>query len=123
MAALRCEGWGRLGAAPEIRRSDNGGRIWATFSLAFNESWEEHGRRVKRTTWLDCVAFGELADRLGRCGRGEEIFVQGTVQMDAWTDPDGRQHRKHELKVLRAARTLAGTQPAGAARGADPAPG
>ena len=57
---------GNLGADPEVRSFQNGGRV-ANLRLATTESWKDRntGERQERTEWHRVKLFGKLAEIAG----------------------------------------------------------
>lgn len=83
---------GHLGADPEIRSFQNGGRI-ATFSLATGEKWtDKSGQKRERTEWHNIAVNNEalvkVAERFLR--KGSKAFVEGQLRTRKWQDRDGR---------------------------------
>jgi len=83
---------GRLGADPEIRRTQEGKPI-ANLRLAVGESWRDRntGERREKTEWVTVVCFNE-----GLCkiieqylAKGSRVFVQGAWKTRKWTDQSG----------------------------------
>jgi single-strand DNA-binding protein len=72
---------GHLGADPEIRTTNSGGRV-ATFRLATTEKWKDRatGEQKERTMWHSVVVFADwLVDvvekklKKGRAGLGRRL--------------------------------------------------
>ena len=80
---------GNLGKDPEIRHSQDGGKI-VTFSLATSESWTDKatGERKEKTEWHRVVIFNEhLADVVEKYVRkGSKLYVEGQLQTRKWVD-------------------------------------
>lgn len=86
---------GRLGAAPEMRQSNSGLAI-ANFSIAYNNKKGDD----EVTTWVRCVAFGDLASNLGELDKGQRVIIQGELQERSYTTKDGEDRKVTEF-VLR----------------------
>lgn len=82
--------YGRLGRDPE-QRTSKAGKTWASASIAVQAGDDN-------ALWLGIVAFGKAADVLLRHAKGDPISVSGRLQLDRWTDSDGKEHEK--LKVV-----------------------
>jgi len=54
---------GNLGRDPEVRFSQNGGKI-VNMSIATSENWKDKqsGERKEKTEWHNVVIFGKLAE-------------------------------------------------------------
>lgn len=83
---------GRLGADPEIRRTQDGRPI-ANFRMATSESWREKttGEKKERTEWSRCVCFNEALSNVIEkyVKKGSQIMIQGQLQTRKWQDKDG----------------------------------
>ena len=125
---------GNLGADPEVRTFQNGGRV-CNLRLATSEIWRdrETGERRERTQWHQVVIFNENLIRVAEqyLRKGSRIYVEGQLETRKWTDQSGQDRWTTEV-VLRPYRGElmmldgrngggGGTAPAGEA-GAAPAP-
>ena len=89
-----CQFIGRLGKDPEIRNMSNGDPV-ANFSLACG--WK--GKSSEGTEWVNCVAYGKLADIIGQYVRkGSQIYVSGKLKTRAW-EKDGVKRYTTEINV------------------------
>ena len=94
---------GNLGADPEIRSFQNGGRI-ASFSLATSESWKDKasGERKERTQWHRVVINSEPLIKL--CEKyilkGSKVYIEGKNETRKYIDKDGVEKYTTEI-VLR----------------------
>jgi single-strand DNA-binding protein len=95
---------GHLGRDPEIRSTQDGGRI-ATLSLATSESWRDKasGERKERTEWHRVIIFNEglvgVAEKYLK--KGAKIYVEGALQTRKWVDNGGQEKYTTEI-VLKA---------------------
>lgn len=75
----------------EIRDVGNGRKLCAV-TLATDRLWKDaNGEYVKETSFIDCEAWGALAERLAagwRKGRGARIV--GRLRQNRWTDTGGK---------------------------------
>lgn len=98
---------GRLGAAPEIRRTQDG-RPVATFSLATSERWRDKatGEKRERTEWHRIVIFNEPLAKLAEdyLKKGSLVFIEGQLGTRKWTDQAGVERWTTEI-VLSAFRS------------------
>lgn len=77
---------GYLGKKPELRDTKSG-KAMATFSLA---STTRREGRDPHTTWIDCVAFDEMAEGVsGNLDKGSRVVVTGELEVEAFTRKDG----------------------------------
>jgi len=91
---------GRLGADPEIRRT-NDGRPIANLSVATSESWRDKnsGERKEKTEWHRVVIFSEglckVAENYLR--KGSHVYLEGQLQTRKWQDQSGADKYSTEI--------------------------
>lgn len=98
MQMNRIELAGFLGSDPQIRYLGSGTKV-ATVRLA--ESYRFTTRDQKdqeHTNWHNLVFYGPLADIAESFKKGENIFVDGTMQVRQYTPVDG--HRRTHYEVV-----------------------
>lgn len=96
---------GRLTRDPEARTFGNGGKV-TKFGFAVNNRRknQQTGQWEEEPTFIDVEVFnrgetGRLADLVEETLRkGQQIFIEGKLQLDQWTDKDGQKRSK--LKVV-----------------------
>ena len=114
---------GNLGADPEVRNFQNGGRV-LTFSLATSEFWKDrnNGERKERTTWhrVSIYADGlvDVAEKYLK--KGSKVLVEGKLENREWTDGEGVKRTSTEvaLRPFSSDLVLLGDAPAGRGEGA-----
>ena len=92
---------GFLGNDPTIHTFQNGSKS-ATFTVAVNESYiDRQGQKQTITTWINCVAYGKLADIVQQIARkGSCVFVQGKLQQNKpYTNKDGVMVQSYSIIV------------------------
>lgn len=104
MSGLNCvQLIGRLGADPEIRRT-NDGRPIANFNLATSETWRDKssGERKERTEWHRVVIFNEALTKIAEqyLKKGDQVYIQGSLATRKW-EKDGVERYSTEV-VLKA---------------------
>jgi single-strand DNA-binding protein len=82
MKGIHCALQGRLGQDVELRRSASG-KDWCRLSVGVGEGDE--------LTWVSVAVFEEKARALAGIARGTELYVEGRLTMNTWTDKDGQQ--------------------------------
>jgi len=91
---------GNLGRDPEIRNTNDGGKI-ATFTVATSESWRDKqtGERKEKAEWHRVVSFNDrLSDVIEKYLRkGSKVYVEGSLQTRKWTDKDGAEKYSTEV--------------------------
>jgi len=95
---------GNLGRDPEIRFSQNGGKI-ANLSVATSESWKDKqtGERKEKTEWHRVVVFDEqITDTCEKyLKKGSKVYLEGTIQTRKWTGNDGIEKYTTEIVLPR----------------------
>jgi single-strand DNA-binding protein len=86
----RCEFIGRLGRDVELKDMKNGEQV-ATFSIAVGESYlNKQGERVKKTEWINVVAYRKLADICSKfLTKGSQVFIAGKLNTNKYMGKDG----------------------------------
>jgi single-strand DNA-binding protein len=94
---------GNLGADPEIRTFQNGGKV-CNLRIATSETWKDRntGERQERTQWHTVAIFNEgivgVAERYLK--KGSKVFVEGQLETRKWQDQSGQDRYSTEV-VLR----------------------
>jgi len=94
---------GNLGADPEIRTFQNGGKV-ANLRIATSENWKDKntGERQERTEWHTVAIFSEgligVVERYLR--KGSKVYIEGSLQTRKWQDQSGADRYSTEV-VLR----------------------
>lgn len=86
----RCDFIGRLGKDVELKKTKTGDSI-ANFSVAVNETYtSKQGEKVKKTEWINVVAFRKLADICFQyLSKGSHVYVSGKLNTNKYTSNDG----------------------------------
>ena len=93
---------GNLGADPEVKSFQNGGRI-ANLRIATSESWKDRntGERKERTEWHSVVLQSDglvgVAERYLR--KGSKVYIEGQLRTRKWTDQSGNDRYTTEVSV------------------------
>lgn len=90
---------GNLGADPEVRSFQNGGRV-CNLRIATSENWKDRdGNRQERTEWHTVAIFSEglvgVAERFLR--KGSKVYVEGQLRTRKWTDQQGQDRYSTEV--------------------------
>jgi len=80
---------GRVGKDPETKEVN--GKQLCTFSVAVSEKYKnKQGEAVENTTWIKVEAWDKTAETLAKfVKKGNEIYLEGTPKMEAYTDKQG----------------------------------
>lgn len=92
---------GNLGKNPEIRSTQNGGKV-ANMSIATSESWKDKssGERKERTEWHKISIFGPLAEIVEKyLSKGSKVYLEGQLQTRKWTDQSGTEKYTTEVVI------------------------
>ena len=89
---------GNLTRDPTVRQTPSGTSV-ADLGLASSESYRRRdGEDVKKTCFVDLVAWGRQAEVCGEYLRkGAPVLVEGRLQYDQWETEDGQ--RRSKLRV------------------------
>ena len=95
---------GNLGADPEIRTFNNGGKV-ANLRIATSEQWKDRmtGERKERTEWHNVVINGDglvgVVERFLK--KGSKVYIEGSLRTRKWQDRDGNDRYTTEVYVGR----------------------
>ena len=93
---------GNLGADPEIRSFQNGGKV-ANLRIATSERWKDKntGEMQERTEWHTVAIFSDglvnVVERYLR--KGSKVFVEGKLQTRKWQDQSGNDRYSTEVVI------------------------
>lgn len=93
---------GNLGADPEVKSFQNGGRI-ANLRIATSENWKDKatGEKKERTEWHTVVLNSDglvgVAERYLR--KGSKIYIEGQLRTRKWQDASGNDRYSTEVSV------------------------
>jgi len=93
---------GNLGADPEVKSFQNGGRI-ANLRIATSESWKDKqsGEKKERTEWHSVVLQSDglvgVAERFLR--KGSKVYIEGQLRTRKWQDQSGNDRYTTEISV------------------------
>lgn len=92
---------GNVGKDPEIRYIGEGTAV-CKFSLATSERFKDKGgQQQERTEWHNIVVWGRLAEVANEYVRkGRQVFVEGRISTNSWTDAEGVKHFRTEIVAL-----------------------
>ncbi|MBV7259093.1 single-stranded DNA-binding protein [Erythrobacter crassostreae] len=93
---------GNLGADPEIRSFQNGGKV-ANLRIATSETWKDRntGERQERTEWHTVAIFSEglvgVVERFLK--KGSKVYIEGQLQTRKWQDQSGNDRYSTEVVI------------------------
>jgi single-strand DNA-binding protein len=86
---------GNVGRDADVRETKKGDTI-VSFSLATTEKWDSG----EETQWHRVDVFGKLANAIKDYVRkGRQVYVEGQLVYDKWTDKDGNEKITAKVKV------------------------
>jgi len=111
---------GNLGADPEIRSFQNGGKV-ANLRIATSETWKDRntGERQERTEWHSVAIFSEglvgVVERYLK--KGSKVYIEGQLQTRKWQDQSGNDRYSTEVVIRGMNGTLTMLDSAGGGQG------
>ncbi len=93
---------GNLGADPEVKSFQNGGRI-CNLRIATSEDWKDRqtGEKKERTEWHSVVLQSDglvgVAERYLR--KGSKVYIEGQLRTRKWQDQSGNDRYTTEISV------------------------
>ncbi len=93
---------GNLGADPEVKSFQNGGRI-ANLRIATSEDWKDKttGEKKERTEWhsitLSTDGLVGVAEKYLR--KGSKVYIEGQLRTRKWQDASGNDRYSTEVVV------------------------
>lgn len=100
---------GRLGADPEVRRTQDG-RLIVNLRVATSESWRDKqtGERREKTEWHTVVIFNEGLAKVAETylKKGSQVYLEGQLQTRSWEDQSGQKRYATEIVLQNFGGTL-----------------
>ena len=94
---------GNLGADPEVRTFDNGGKV-CNMRIATSERWKDKntGEKREKTEWHSVAIFSEPLIRVVEqyLKKGSKVYIEGQNETRKWQDQSGNDRYSTEV-VLR----------------------
>lgn len=71
------------------------------FGIATNRRRKDRdGNLQEETCFVDCTAFGRAGETFNQyMSKGAQVLVEGRLQFQQWTNPEGQKRSKHEVIV------------------------
>jgi len=91
---------GNLGRDPEMNYTPDGTAV-CKFSIAVSKTGKtKDGDKTENTTWYNVVAWRGLAEMLStHLKKGQQVFVQGELNVRQYTTKDGRNGTSLDVTV------------------------
>lgn len=88
---------GRMAKNPEVKQTQSGVSV-CNFTIACDRDFKNGDEKI--TDWIDCVAWRNTADFLGKyVTKGRNIVVSGSLQSRKWEDKEGNKRTSWEIQV------------------------
>lgn len=91
---------GSLGADPEVKSFQNGGRV-CNMRIATSESWKDKatGERKERTEWHSVAITSDGLVRVAESylRKGSKVFIEGQLRTRKWQDQSGNDRYSTEI--------------------------
>ena len=91
---------GNLGADPEVRTFQNGGKV-CNIRIATSENWKDKntGERREKTEWHTVAIFQEGLVRVAEqyLRKGSKVYIEGKLQTRKWQDQSGQDRYSTEV--------------------------
>ncbi len=102
---------GNLGADPEVRSFQNGGKV-CNLRIATSEQWKDRntGDRKERTEWHSVAIYQEGAANYAEqyLRKGSKVFIEGQLETRKWQDQNGNDRYTTEVVVRPFSGTVTG---------------
>lgn len=94
----QCQFIGNLGADPEVRTFQNGGRV-CNLRIAVTEKWKKDGEQKERTEWVSVAIFSDGLVRVAEqyLRKGSKVYISGKMQTRKWQDQSGQDRYSTEI--------------------------
>jgi single-strand DNA-binding protein len=93
---------GRIGREPDLRFAPNGTAVFAFSVVTSGRRKDQNSGQWEDvdTTWWDCVAFGETAEKYAEVfEKGDPVIVVGTAFNRPWEDKEGNKRQTLSFRV------------------------
>lgn len=77
-----------LGNEPKVIKT-NQGVEFVTLTAATNENYRQNNEWKTHTEWHNLVVFGKATDYAKKLKKGEQVYVEGKLRSNKWTDKEG----------------------------------
>ncbi|HAU0261034.1 TPA: single-stranded DNA-binding protein [Legionella pneumophila] len=89
---------GNLGADPKSITGKDG-QSFVTATLATNESFKKNDEWQTRVEWHQLVLFGKLTKVAEYLKKGSQVYLEGKLRSNQWTDNEGKTHQTLSVVV------------------------
>lgn len=89
---------GNIGAEPKAVTTKDG-NVFVTAPLATNEPMKRNGEWESIVEWHQLMFFGSMTKITEHLRKGSQIYVEGKLRSNSWTDKAGSLHRTTNIVV------------------------
>lgn len=92
---------GNLTRDPELSYTPSNTPV-CKFGMAVNRSWtnKQTNEKHEDVMFIDCVAWSRSAEVINQyCRKGKPLLIEGRLNLDTWTSPEGQKRSKHTVVV------------------------
>ncbi|HAU0792905.1 TPA: single-stranded DNA-binding protein [Legionella pneumophila] len=89
---------GNLGTEPKTITNQNG-QSFVTATLATNGSFKQNDEWKTIVVWHQLVMFGKLTKIAEYLKKGSQVYVEGKLRSNQWTDGDGNTRQSISIVV------------------------
>lgn len=91
---------GNLTRDPQLSYTQSNTAV-CKFGLAVNHRWKDRdGGSREEVCYVDCTVFGKAGETFNQyMAKGRPVLVEGRLQFQQWTTPEGDKRSKHEVVV------------------------
>lgn len=89
---------GNIGAEPKTITTKEG-KTFVTASLATNEAVKRNEKWENMVEWHQLIFFGSMTKVTEHLHKGSQVYIEGKLQSNSWTDNHGSTHRATNIVV------------------------
>lgn len=89
---------GNIGAEPK-QITTKEGSVFVTASLATNDAVKRNGEWETVVEWHQLIFFGSMTKVTEHLRKGSQVFIEGKLRSNSWTDAKGTNHRATSIVV------------------------
>jgi single-strand DNA-binding protein len=64
------------------------------FAIGTTRYYEANGARKQETSFIDCKAWAEVAQRASELSKGSKVIIEGRLEQERWQGDDGVQRSR-----------------------------
>ena len=93
---------GRLSQDPDLLYTQQKGTPVCKFRIASDRNYKdkETGEWITKTLFINVVAWGNLAERVGDIlKKGSPVYIAGSLQLNTWKNAEGKDMSRIEVRA------------------------